>query len=775
DSGALPDGLTLTGDVISGVPATGGTFTFTLKATNIAGDDTKQLSITVNIAPAIITASLPNGTVGTAYSQTLAATGDTPITWTLDSGALPDGLTLTGDVISGVPATGGTFTFTVKAENSAGNDTKPLSIVIGKATLSGEVTVTGTAEFGATLTAVPSDFISTPLIADLGTLSYQWKRGATNIGTNSATYTIIAEDIAQTLTVTVTAANCEGSVTSTPTATIAKAPQTAPSAPTEADKTATSVTLNAIPNAEYSRDNGATWQDGTTFGGLTPNTAYTFIARMKETATYAAGANSAGLTVSTDEEAVAPSITTASLSSGTVGMAYSQTLEASGDAPLTWTIDGGALPDGLALTGDVISGVPATGGIFTFTVKAANSAGDDTKQLSITVDAVTVYTVTVLSSGTGATGNGDYKAGATVNISAGTPPNGYRFSQWTASPAVTFGNAGSASTDFVMPANAVTLTAQWSAIDYSITYALNGGTNHADNPLSYTVESAAIILQSPTRAGYAFAGWSDGGTIETGSTGDRTFTAQWMAKIIEIALDNVDITGSESNATFEYTLTECGKTSVILNLSVSPGAGVRVNGEAYSSSGHEIDLNGSASLTVPIVLEAGDTGREYALKILSPINSGDLYYQRWDDVLAINVNPATNGGYTVSGIRWYRDDGTPLGSGSYIEIPAGSASAYYAEVETGGEWRRVCASLQDRITAYPNPVPRGEMVTLKLPESYTGSVLNIYNVKGALVKSGQSLPARVNSVDVSELVPGIHLLRVTGRHGNSETVKIVIE
>ena len=90
-----------------------------------------QLLITTQ-APAITTASpLPNGKLNEAYSQTLDAEGTMPITWTLLSGALPDGLSLTSDgVVSGTPVMDGTFTFTVKAENIAGEDTKTLNITI---------------------------------------------------------------------------------------------------------------------------------------------------------------------------------------------------------------------------------------------------------------------------------------------------------------------------------------------------------------------------------------------------------------------------------------------------------------------------------------------------------------------------------------------------------------------------------------------------------------------------------------------------------------------
>jgi hypothetical protein len=82
------------------------------------------------VTPTITTASLPSGIVGTYYSQTLTASGGTPITWSIESGALPNGLTLSNDAISGTPTTAGTSNFTVKAANSAGSGTKQLSIVI---------------------------------------------------------------------------------------------------------------------------------------------------------------------------------------------------------------------------------------------------------------------------------------------------------------------------------------------------------------------------------------------------------------------------------------------------------------------------------------------------------------------------------------------------------------------------------------------------------------------------------------------------------------------
>ena len=84
--------------------------------------------------PSITTTTLPNGTVGVAYSETLGVTGGTgSITWAVTVGALPDGLSLnssTGE-ISGTPTQTGTFNFTVEAEDAASaTDTQALSITI---------------------------------------------------------------------------------------------------------------------------------------------------------------------------------------------------------------------------------------------------------------------------------------------------------------------------------------------------------------------------------------------------------------------------------------------------------------------------------------------------------------------------------------------------------------------------------------------------------------------------------------------------------------------
>ena len=92
-----------------------------------------KITGTVKYAPTITTTNLPNGTVGTSYNHTLAATGSDTITWSVSNGSLPYGLTLNKDTgeIFGTPTTAGSYKFTIKAENNYGSASKELTIDIG--------------------------------------------------------------------------------------------------------------------------------------------------------------------------------------------------------------------------------------------------------------------------------------------------------------------------------------------------------------------------------------------------------------------------------------------------------------------------------------------------------------------------------------------------------------------------------------------------------------------------------------------------------------------
>ncbi|MBR2487242.1 MAG: InlB B-repeat-containing protein [Paludibacteraceae bacterium] len=90
----------------------------------------------------------------------------------------------------------------------------------------------------------------------------------------------------------------------------------------------------------------------------------------------------------------------------------------------------------------------------------------------------------------------------------------------------------------------VNLYAQWTPIQYKISYELDGGTNHASNPANYTIETQTITLQDPSKKGHTFKGWYRENTfanpitqITNGSTGDITLHAKWEVDTYTIILD----------------------------------------------------------------------------------------------------------------------------------------------------------------------------------------------------------------------------------------------
>jgi hypothetical protein len=128
-TGMLPYGLSLAANgLFSGTPTAPGTFTFTLQVTDSASSTATQ-AFSVTIAPvtvsslAITTTSLPLASVNLPYSQTLTATGGVPpYTWSLSSGSLPAGLSLSASgAITGTPTLVGASVFTVSVTDSASN------------------------------------------------------------------------------------------------------------------------------------------------------------------------------------------------------------------------------------------------------------------------------------------------------------------------------------------------------------------------------------------------------------------------------------------------------------------------------------------------------------------------------------------------------------------------------------------------------------------------------------------------------------------------------
>ncbi len=151
-SGSLPPGITLASSgltaTLSGTPITAGPFIFLIRITGANGESAvRELSLRVNPptqpqSPMTIgPPTLPSGTIGVVYAAALAVTGGTaPYSWSIASGGPPPGVSLvpSGSAVqlTGGPTTAGTFTFTVRVNDSANQTaTQEYSVAISTGVL----------------------------------------------------------------------------------------------------------------------------------------------------------------------------------------------------------------------------------------------------------------------------------------------------------------------------------------------------------------------------------------------------------------------------------------------------------------------------------------------------------------------------------------------------------------------------------------------------------------------------------------------------------------
>jgi len=214
--GVLPPGLSLNSatGAISGTPNTTGIFNFRVTATSGACSGFRDYSITVACPTTSLTpGTLPAGTAGNAYSQTLSVTPAGTYTYSLTGGSLPSGFTLnpgTG-VISGLTSATGSYQFTVAAQTSNGCGTTgvyTLAIGCPTVTVNPASLPNGTvgSAYSQTLSAAPAG----------GNYSYAVTAGAlpTGLTLNSATGVLSGTPTANgtfNFTVTVTGfGSCSG-------------------------------------------------------------------------------------------------------------------------------------------------------------------------------------------------------------------------------------------------------------------------------------------------------------------------------------------------------------------------------------------------------------------------------------------------------------------------------------------------------------------------------------------------------------------------------------
>jgi hypothetical protein len=604
-SGTLPAGLTLTtAGVLSGTPtaANGAGVSITFRAQDNFGC-AATLAINVRVCPAITTspATLVNGTVGTAYSQTFAASGGAvAYTYAVVSGTLPAGLSLNAGtgVISGTPTSSTAQTFTLSATDAnTCVATRPYTVT----PVCPAITVNPTSLPAPTTGVAYSQTVS----ATGGTAPYTFavSSGAlpTGLSLNTSTGLISGTTGSTAATSFIIRATdlygCQGVRTYNVTPacpTITLSPATIPNA-----------YLGIAYSQTFTASGGTagytfTLSAGTLPAGLTLSTAGV----LSGTPTVANGAgvsvtvraqdaNGCAVTLPVNVR-VCPAITVnpASLANGTLGTAYSQTLTATGGlAPYTYAVTSGTLPAGLSLsTAGVLSGTPTstTSQTFTITATDANTClGSRPYTVAPVCPAITVNP-TSLANGTIGTAYSQ-----TISATGGTAPYTFAVSVGTLPAGLTLNSTTGAisgtptsttaqtftlrATDFygcqgtrpytVTPAcpaitiNPALLPAATVGVAYSQTVSATGGTapySYAVSvgtlPAGLTLSTAGVLSGTPTTSNGAGVSVTIRATDNYGCQNTRVYTIK-VCPVVTVGA--ITTTGTVGTA-YSQTVTASG-------------------------------------------------------------------------------------------------------------------------------------------------------------------------------------------------------------------------
>ena len=236
--------------------------------------------------------------------------------------------------------------------------------------------------------------------------------------------------------------------------------------------------------------------------------------------------------------------------------------------------------------------------------------------LDLTVTVLPTYSVTLnTNDGTINSGNvTSYTYGIGATLPTDVTKTGYTFGGWYTTSELT----GDAMTEIAADAfGDKTFWAKWTATNYTVTYNIDGGSVATDNPTTYTIETADFTLNNPTRKGYTFTGWtgSNGETPQTsvtiaqGSTGDKTYTANWAFdlsdggteaepyEIASVADWNLFAASVKSGTTFTGKYVKLG--ADLENISTIVGDNDHAFSGTFNGDGHtlKVDINVTNSST----------------------------------------------------------------------------------------------------------------------------------------------------------------------------------
>ena len=307
------------------------------------------------------------------------------------------------------------------------------------------------------------------------------------------------------------------------------------------------------------------------------------------------------------------------------------------------------------------------------------------------------------------------------------------------------------------------------AVDFTITYTLDGGTNDANNPANYTIETDPIILVDATKDGYTFEGWySDAAftadnevtEIATGSTGPKEFFAKFSDAITYNITYTLDGGTNAANNPADYTV----ETATITLENASK--------DGYTFEGWYSDAAFTADNEVTEIATGSTEPKEFFAKFSDAItyditytldggtNDANNPADYTVETATITLADASKDGYTFEG--WYSEAAF---TNQVTEIATGSTGdvvlfAKYSEIALG-----IYTTNIKVFNFYPNPSIDFIQTELEV------SSLTIRSISGSKVKQFEG----GSFFDISNLKSGVYILLAIDKNGDTYKSKLLKE
>ena len=723
-----PQGVTWTvtgGGTLSNSSTTGATYTapaasssaltVTVTATSVA-DTTKTgtTTLTVPAKPTITTATLPAGSVGAAYTVTLAGSGGiAPYKWTLTAGTLPTAWTLTSaGVLSGpapvagqVGATNLTFELTDSGTATALTVTQQLTLTINPAVA---IAFTGSVPATATWNVAYSG--SAAAGGGAGALTYSIASGAmpTGLSLNAATGAITGTPTAVgTFNFTIQAADAFGDANTQAYSIKVSYPALAVTAATlptgYVGSTYTTKTLTATGGT----GTGYTWAlatgsalpagmnlsaAGVISGKPTATTPTSFTVTVTDSAS-----NTANGTFSITVDAAVSITTATTLPTAYVGSNYSQTLVATGGSGTgyTWALASGSNPPAglnLSATG-VLSGKPTTAGTPNFAVIVTDSVGNTaTATFTVTISAGETINPATLPVGY----PGTVYTPTTLTATGGTG-TGFTWT-WAAATGSTLPAGLSISTTGIITGTPINATTASLVSNVVVTVTDSVG-NTATANFSVTIEATLAISSGVTLPGGVLATAYSDTLAATGGSGGNIWST--------------NVAGTTSLAAIGLSLSSAGVVS-----GASPTLGTATfTGTVTDSASHTANLLFSVTVSNALTITTNSLPAAY---------SGTLYSQ----TLAAAGGTGTGYKWTATSSNLATFNLTLTNGGLLSGTPATSGTASFTATVTDSASNTATQALTVTVyaaltlpTTNPNTLP-----SATINQSYSGSI----NVTGGV-------------------------------------------